>query len=89
MTLSNALFQLAGFFERYRNTGGTITAEEAAAMSGKLMMLGEGVASLEVSQKAISDEFDRYIEDQARDSGPIVHRPRSARAFQVIEGSMV
>ncbi len=97
MTISNELFQIAGFFHRYRETGGTITAAEAAALSAKLGMLAEGVLNQEGAQKSLADEFDRWIEDSLGDgpSPALVARPRSARAFggtcgglMVIEGGL-
>jgi hypothetical protein len=89
MTISNNLFQLAGFFEKYRETGGTITAEDAVRISAMLNMLGVGTEALEKAKQAIADEFDRYIEDQCSDDASLVARPRNARAFgsfAVIEG---
>ncbi len=87
MSISDDLFWLAGLFERYRKTGGTFTAEEAAAVSGKLAQLAEGSAAQADALKSLGDEFDRYVEDQHRDlPAGAVTRCSEWHGFGVIEG---
>ena len=81
MNISNGLFQIAGFFEKYGQTGGVVSAVEARYLAAQLGALAEATRAQAIALQAVGDEFDAFIET----AGAAADR-RPARAFSVIEG---
>jgi hypothetical protein len=81
MNASNDLFQIAGFFEKYAQTGGVVSPQEAQFLSSHLSALGERVRALQLAFKGLGDEFDAYLTKH----GAVVDK-RPVRAFSLIEG---
>jgi len=81
MNASNDLFQIAGFFEKYAQTGGVVSPQEAQFLASHLSALGERVRSLQLAFTAVGDEFDEFIKTH----GAVVDK-RPVRAFALIEG---
>jgi hypothetical protein len=81
MKVSDGLFHIAGFFDRYVETGGVVSALECKLLAMQLNALAEAAHSQEAAARAISDEFDAFV---ATYGGP-VDRPIERR-LSVIPG---
>jgi hypothetical protein len=80
MDVSNDLFQIAGFFERYTRTGGVISPQEAQVLASRIGALAEGARGVAIALKAVCEEFDEYVASNGVAAG------RPMRAFSVVEG---